>query len=765
MNGFDNDSLKFHSEGRPGKIEVVASKPCHSDQSLSLAYTPGVAAPCKEIAKYPEKVYDYTAKGNLVAVVTNGTAVLGLGNIGPLAAKPVMEGKAILFKQFADIDVFDLELNAKTSEEFISSIRTLEPTFGGINLEDIRAPECFEIEEALRKQLSIPVLHDDQHGTAIVVSAALLNACFLKNRDLKSIKIVFCGAGAAGIACANMFLRIGISREQITLCDIHGVVYSGRTVEMDKYKAAFAQSTTHRSLKEALQGADVLVGLSAGNSVSIEMLKGMNDQPIIFALANPVPEIDPEVARAVHPRAIIATGRSDYPNQVNNLLGFPYIFRGALDVRATEINEEMMLAAVYGGRSFRFGPDYILPKPFDARVLLAVTPAVAQAAMDSGVARYPIKDFEAYRDRLESIQGPRKSFVRTVVHRVKAARSGQLSKLPRIIFPEGENPRILKAVSLVVEEKLAHPVLLGSSDRILSTIRELGLSALNGIEIVEPADAVNFSECVRFLYESRKRKGVTQAEALRLTTTSMYFAAISVALGKADGLVAGASESYANCIRPVLETVGTGRLGLAAGLNLILFKGKVLFLADTSINKCPGPEELAKIAIHASRAARYFGFEPRIAMLSYSNFSGEDGVPAKMRQATEIVKALHPNLVVDGEMQADTAVDAEILARVFPFCEIKKGANILIFPNLESGNIGYKLLQQFGGGEVLGPFVMGLKRPANIVAQSASVEDIFNTVAMTALQSLAFDEYRLQASADEQQGLSTIQQFNDHLQM
>lgn len=765
MDRFDDESLKFHSSGRPGKIEVIPSKPCHSDQSLSLAYTPGVAAPCKQIARNPSAVYDYTAKGNLVAVITNGTAVLGLGNIGALAGKPVMEGKAVLFKQFADIDVFDLELEASTTAELISAIKTMQPTFGAINLEDIKAPECFEIEEALKRDMNIPVMHDDQHGTAIVVSAALLNACSITGRDLKKIKVVFCGAGAAAVACANMFLRVGVPKEQITLCDVHGIVFSGRTVEMDKYKVAFAQNTSNRTLKEALIGADVLVGLSAGRAVSAEMILGMKERPIVFALANPTPEIDPAIVRAAHPAAVIATGRSDYPNQVNNILGFPYIFRGALDVRATAINEEMMLAAVYaiaalaredvpdsvsiayGNKPFHFGADYILPKPFDSRVLLRVAPAVAKAAMDSGVAQKPIEDFEKYKDRLEEIQGPRKSFIRSVVHRVQASAGSSASGAPKIIFPEGDNVRILKAANLSVQEKLARPVLIGSVERITSKIFELGLSSLkSGIEIVDPNEEPS-QEMASFLYEQRKRKGVSLAEARRLVSTPHYYASIAVALGLADGVVAGASEGYANCLRPILETIGAGRSKLASGLNLVLFKGKVLFFADTSINKSPSSDELATVAIHASRAAEFFGIEPRIAMLSYSNFTGESGVPMKMKKAMEIIRERNPTLIVDGEMQADTAINPEIVSRVFPFCEIRNGANILVFPNLESGNIAYKLLQQLGGGEVLGPFVMGLRRPANIVPRASSVEDIFNTIAMTALQAQAYESHRPLASA------------------
>ena len=759
MDSFDDDSLRFHAEGRPGKIEVVPSKRCNSDRALSLAYTPGVAAPCRAIAKDPDKVYEFTGKGNLVAVITNGTAVLGLGNIGPLAGKPVMEGKAVLFKQFADIDVFDLELQTSNTEDLITAIKSMEPTFGGINLEDIRAPECFEIEEVLKRELSIPVLHDDQHGTAIVVSAALLNACLLTRRDVKNLKVVFCGAGAAAIACANMFLRLGIDRSQILMCDLHGVVFLGRTIEMDKYKGSFAQDVDIRSLQQALQGADVLVGLSAGGVVTVEMLKGMNENPIIFALANPTPEIDPSLARSIHPNAIIATGRSDYPNQVNNILGFPYIFRGALDVRATKINESMMLAAVqaiaalaredvpdsvsaaYGDKPFRFGPEYILPKPFDSRVLLRVAPAVAKAAMESGVAKKPIEDFEVYRDQLESIQGPTKSFIRTVLHRVQAAHKIPGGAVPTIIFPEGKSPRILKAVNLMVQDNLAIPILLGPVEDIRNLIVSLGLSSLNNVQIVDPTLADN-KESSAFLFELRKRKGISYAEARARVVLSHYYASIQVALGKAQGMVAGASEGYASCLRPILETIGPGKTGIACGLNLILFKGKTLFFADTSVIKCPSAHELSIIAMHVARAARHFGIEPRIAMLSYSNFTGEAGVPAKMMEAARLVRLLDPKIIVDGEMQADTAIDEDIVTHVFPFCEIKGGANILIFPNLESGNIAYKLLQQLGGGEVLGPFVMGLRRPANIVARASSVEDIYNTIAVTVLQSLTSGRHR-----------------------
>ncbi len=754
----DKDALDYHSQHPPGKVEVVSSKPCNTDRALSLAYSPGVAAPCKEIFKDPDKVYDYTTKGNLVAVITNGTAVLGLGDIGPLAGKPVMEGKGILFKQFANINVFDLELNCKTVDEFCATVKALEPTFGGINLEDIKAPECFEIEERLKKEMNIPVFHDDQHGTAIISGAALINACEITGRKLSDIKVVVNGAGAAAISCARIFIAIGVSPKNLIMCDSKGVIYKGRTEGMNRYKAEFAADTPARTLADALVGADCFVGLSVAGAVTPEMLKTMAPRPIVFAMANPDPEIDPATAKATRPDVIMATGRSDYPNQVNNVLGFPAIFRGALDVRATQINDEMKLAAVYalaklaredvpekvsaayGGQHFSFGPEYIIPKPFDPRVLLWVAPAVAKAAMDSGVARKPITDFQAYRDQLEAFQGAKTSFVRSVMHRVKNQARAKNEAQPLIIFPEGSSSKILKAMQVIVREEIIRPVLLGYPDQIRERMDELGLHELKELPIIHPSQHPRYKEYVEKLWQMRQRKGVMWREAERLMANPDYFAAMAVHMGDADGMVTGATQNYADCVRPILEIIGPGRRRTASGLNLVLFKNKMLFFADTAVNVNPTAEQLATIAIHAARVAEYFKIQPRIAMLSYTNFRSKGENPAKMRLAAELVKKNYPHYIVDGEMQADTAVNPDIVERIFPFCEVKNGANILIFPNLDAGNISYKLVQQLGGAEVIGPFLMGIKRPANVLQRTCTVDDIINTVALTALEAQALKE-------------------------
>ena len=754
----EKDALDYHSQNPPGKVEVISSKPCNSERALSLAYSPGVAAPCKEIFKNPDKVYDYTTRGNLVAVISNGTAVLGLGDIGPLAAKPVMEGKGILFKQFANINVFDLEINAKTVDEFCAVVKALEPTFGGINLEDVKAPECFEIEERLKKEMNIPVFHDDQHGTAIISGAALINACEITGRKLSDIKVVMNGAGAASISCARIFIALGVNPKNLIMCDSKGVIYKGRTEGMNRYKAEFAVETEARTLAEALVGADCFVGLSVAGAVTPEMLKTMAPRPIVFAMANPDPEIDPPTAKAVRPDVIMATGRSDYPNQVNNVLGFPAIFRGALDVRATQINDEMKLAAVhalaklaredvpekvsaaYGGQHFSFGSDYIIPKPFDPRVLLWVAPAVAKAAMDSGVARKPIEDFQAYRDQLEAFQGAKTSFVRSVMHRVKNQARAKKESLPLIIFPEGSSSKILKAMQVIVREEIIRPVLLGYPNQVRERIEELGLHELKEIPIIHPSQHPRYKEYVDKLWQMRQRKGVMWREAERLMANPDYFAAMAVHLGDADGMVTGATQNYADCVRPILEIIGAGRRRTASGLNLVLFKNKMLFFADTAVNVNPTAEQIATIAIHAARVAEYFRIQPRIAMLSYTNFRSKGENPAKMREAAEIVKKNYPHYIVDGEMQADTAVNPEIVERIFPFCEVKNGANILIFPNLDAGNISYKLVQQLGGAEVIGPFLMGIKRPANVLQRTCTVDDIINTTALTALEAQALKE-------------------------
>jgi malate dehydrogenase (oxaloacetate-decarboxylating)(NADP+) len=753
----EKDALEYHSNP-PGKVDVNSSKPCGTDRDLTLAYSPGVAAPCKEIAKRPEAVYEYTTKGNLVAVISNGTAVLGLGDIGPAAAKPVMEGKGVLFKQFANINVFDLELKTKSIDEFVAAVRVLEPTFGGINLEDIKAPECFEIEERLKAEMNIPVFHDDQHGTAIISGAALINACAITDRKMDEIKIVMNGAGAASLSCARIFVELGVLKKNIIMCDSKGVVYKGRTEGMNKYKEEFAVDRKERTLTDALTGADVFIGLSVAGAVTGEMLKKMKDRPIVFAMANPDPEITPPDAKKARPDVIMATGRSDFPNQVNNVLGFPFIFRGALDVRATQINEAMKLAAVhalaklaredvpdrvsaaYGGQAFSFGPEYIIPKPFDPRALLWVAPAVAKAAMDSGVAQKPIKDFQAYRDSLEATQGIKTGFVRTVIHRVKSQAVAKKEKVPLIIFPEGNSTKILKAAQTVLQEGLVRPVILGYPEQVRTNIQQLGLEALKDVPVIQPSQHPRFKAYVDRLFEMRARKGVMWREAERLMSDPDYFAAMAVEMGDADGLVTGATQNYADCVRPILQIIGTGRRKTASGLNIVLFKDKMLFFCDTTVNINPTAEQIATIAIHAAHVAEYFKLPPRIAMLSYSNFTSRGENPAKMKKAADIVRRYFPNYIIDGEMQADTAVNPDIVDRIFPFCNIKGGANILVFPNLDAGNISYKLLQQLGGGEVLGPFLMGVQKPANVLQRTCSVEDIVNTVAITALEAQAMKE-------------------------
>lgn len=756
---FDKEALEYHAKPKPGKVDVNSSKECRTEYSLSLAYSPGVAAPCKEIAKDPAKVYEYTTKGNLVAVITNGTAVLGLGNIGPLAGKPVMEGKGVLFKQFAGINVFDIELNAPGTDEFIAAVKALEPTFGGINLEDIAAPECFIIEETLKKEMKIPVFHDDQHGTAIISGAALLNACLITKRKLSDIRVVFNGAGAAAISCARIFKALGVKKENIMMCDSQGVVYVGRTKGMNKYKEEFLVHTEARTLTEALQGADVFIGLSVANALTGEMLKGMAKNPIVFAMANPDPEIDPNLAKQVRPDVIVATGRSDYPNQVNNVLGFPSIFRGALDTRATQINEEMKLAAVhalaglaredvpdsvsaaYANRVFHFGPEYIIPKPFDSRVLLKVAPAVAKAAMETGVAERPIKDLSAYAHELETLQSKTRGFIRTLMNRVKAKAAADKCSLPKIFFPEGRSSKVLKALNSIIGENVCQPVLLGEVEQIRAKIKELELDHLREIPIIQPGfNDSNFKRYIGHLHEARKRKGITLAEAERLMYDPNYYTSMAVQVGDADAMITGATMNYADCVRPILEIIGSGRSRVASGLNIVLVKERMLLFADTTMNINPSAEQLSSIAIHASKVATYFGLTPKIAMLSYSNFTGKMESPAKMYEAAQLVKKRHPEIIVDGEMQADTAVNPEVIERIFSFSNIKGGANILIFPTLDAGNIAYKLVQQLGGGEVLGPFIMGIKKPANVLQRTCTSDDIVNTIVMTALEAQAYKE-------------------------
>jgi malate dehydrogenase (oxaloacetate-decarboxylating)(NADP+) len=735
------EALEYHRSGRPGKIEVVATKPCATQKDLSLAYTPGVAAPCLAIEKDPELAYEYTAKGNLVAVVSNGTAVLGLGAIGPLAGKPVMEGKGILFKRFADVDVFDIEIDAKDPDEIVRICRALEPTFGGINLEDIKAPECFVIEEKLQSLVSIPVFHDDQHGTAIITGAALLNALEITKRKIDAIRIVIVGAGASGIASARLFTRLGVRREQITMCDRKGVIYKGRPDDMNPYKAEFAVETSARTLADAVRGADVLLGLSSAGLITPEMVRSMADRPILFACANPDPEISYPDAKAARPDVIMATGRSDYPNQVNNVLGFPFLFRGALDVRATRFNDEMKLAAVralaglakedvpdavakaYGVETLHFGPDYLIPKPFDPRVLLWVAPAVAEAAMETGVARRHL-DLDQYRDRLEARLGKSREIARAVIHRA-------IREPRRIVFPEGLHPRILRVAAHLVEEGIARPVLLGETEEIARAARHLEIS-LEGIEIVHPRLHPKRSAYVDELYRLRQRKGLRRKDAELLMRDPNYFGTMMVQMGDADGLVSGVTQHYPETIRPALQIIGL-RPGISrvCGVYCIIVKGKCYFFADTTVNIQPTAPELAEIAILAAGVAREFGFVPRIAMLSFSSFgSVRHPVVEIVRRATEIVRERAPGLPVDGEMQLEVAIDPELATRQFPFSRIRGDANVLIFPDLHSGNLAYKLMQRLAGAETIGPILTGLAKPVHVVGPASDDNEIINISAI-----------------------------------
>jgi malate dehydrogenase (oxaloacetate-decarboxylating)(NADP+) len=736
------DALEYHSSSPAGKLSVTPTKPCRTQRDLSLAYTPGVAVPCKEIERDPSLAYQYTAKANLVAVISNGTAVLGLGDIGALAGKPVMEGKAVLFKRFADIDVFDIELNTKDPQEVIRTCQILEPTFGGINLEDIKAPECFLIEEELKKTMKIPVFHDDQHGTAIISGAGLVNALEIAGKKIGDVKVVFNGAGASAISCAAHYVKMGVRRENIVMCDTKGVIYEGRTEHMNPYKARYASSTQARTLTEALVGADVFFGLSSGGAVTAEMVKTMAPNPIIFALANPDPEIPYEVALAARPDAIVATGRSDFPNQVNNVLGFPFIFRGALDVRATTINDEMKLAATkalaalakedvpdsvlraYGVERLEFGREYIIPKPFDPRVLIWEASAVAQAAMETGVAQQPV-DLKLYREALERRLGRAHEVMRGMIN--KARRSPR-----RVAFTEGEQPKILRACQILLDEKIAEPILLGNRELIEARIAELRLH-LNGIQIVEPAHFPRLDEYVEEFFSLRQRKGVTRTEASKLVLNPTTFASLMVRLGDADALVGGLTTHYPDTIRPALQVIDVRpELRHVAGVYVLFTaKGDIYFLADATVNIDPTPSDLAEIAIMAAEKARRFSQEPRVAMLSFSNFgSTRHPLAEKVRAAVEIVRQRAPGLMVDGEMQADTAVAPQIIEETYPFSTLRGGANVLIFPNLESGNIAYKLLHRIGGCELIGPLLTGLSRPVHVLQRGSEVTDIVHVAAV-----------------------------------
>jgi len=738
------DALDYHSRGRPGKIAVVPTKPLTNQRDLALAYSPGVAEPCLEIKANPDDAYKYTARGNLVAVVTNGTAVLGLGDIGALAGKPVMEGKANLFKQFADLDVFDLEVGSRDPDDLIRFCQLLEPTVGGINLEDIKAPDCFYIEETLRKTMQIPVFHDDQHGTAIISGAALLNALEVVGKPIEEIRVVFSGAGAAAISTAEHYVRLGVRREHVLMCDRKGVIYAGRTEDMDPYKARFQATTAKRTIAEALDGADVFVGLSVAGAVTAEMIARMARSPIIFALANPAPEILPHEVRAVRDDAIIATGRSDYPNQVNNVLGFPFIFRGALDARATTINEEMKMAAtralaalakedvpetvsaLYGLSNVKFGADYLIPFPFDPRVLLRVAPAVAWAAVASGVAREFI-DLDEYRDRLEARLGRARGIMRGLISRAQ-------QDPKRVVFPEGEDPKVLRAAQILVDEAIAHPILLGRRDRVRQTAEELGIP-LEGITLVEPAAAPQRDRYAQLLWQRRQRKGLSLAEANQRISRATTFGSVMVSCGDADALLGGVGKHYPETVRPALEVIGAHpSVGLASGLYMLVFEKHIVFFADTTVNIDPTPDQLALIAASAAQLARTFGIDPRIAMLSFSNFGSVKHPEAqKMAEAVRILRQRDPSLVVDGEMQADTAFSEEVLAGRYPFAALKAAANVLIFPNLSAGNIAYKLLTQLGGATAIGPILVGMQHPVHVLEQGADVQEIVNMAAVAVI--------------------------------
>ena len=760
------DALDYHFGSRPGKIEVVSTKPCLTQRDLSLAYTPGVADPCLEIEKNPQDAFKYTAKGNLVAVVTNGTAVLGLGDIGALAGKPVMEGKGVLFKRFADIDVFDIELDTHDPDEIIKTCQLLEPTFGGINLEDIKAPECFYIEETLKKTMKIPVFHDDQHGTAIISGAALVNAVELTGKRMDQIKVVVNGAGASGIACAEHYVCMGVKRENITLVDTKGVIYKGRKEGMNPYKERFAKETSMRTLADAAKGADVLLGLSKKGAFTPEMIASLAPRAVVFAMANPDPEITYDEARAVRDDIIMATGRSDYPNQVNNVLGFPFIFRGALDVHATTINEEMKLAAThalaalakedvpdsvcraYGVETLKFGVDYIIPKPFDPRVLVWEAAAVAKAAMDTGVAQNPV-DIAEYREQLEKRLGKAHELMRLMIHKAQA-------NPKRVVFPEGCHQKILRACHVLIEEKIAVPILLGNANEIRRTAAELGL-ALNGVTIVDPKTAAPRQEYVRELYRLRQRRGVTLGSADELMNDHNIFGSMMVRMGDADALVSGVTQNYPDTIRPALQVIGV-REGIhkVSGLYIIITrKGDLYFLADATVNIEPSAEDLAEIALCAAQEARRFDIEPRVAMLSFSSFgSTKHPLCDKIRRATELVRYADPTLIIDGEVQGDIAVNPRKMDAAFPFSPLQGGANVLIFPNLEASNIACKLLGSVGGGETVGPILMGMAKPVHLLARGVEVEDIVNITTIAVVD--AQDSIEPEAAARVARAVATV---------
>ena len=740
------DALDYHSQGRPGKIQVIPTKPTNSQRDLALAYSPGVAEPCLKIAENTEDVYKYTAKGNLVAVISNGTAVLGLGNIGPEAGKPVMEGKGLLFKIFADIDVFDLELDTTNVDDFVKIVKALEPTFGGVNLEDIKAPECFEIERRLKEEMNIPVMHDDQHGTAIISAAALLNACELQKKKIDKVKIVVNGAGAAAISCSRLYVSLGAKKENIVMCDRSGVIRDSRE-NLDVIKAEFATSRKLDTLEEAMKDADVFIGLSSADCVTEDMLKSMAKNPIVFAMANPNPEIAYELAIKSRKDIIMATGRSDYPNQVNNVLGFPYIFRGALDVRATAINEEMKIAAVraiaelakksvpeavnmaYNEKNIKFGKEYIIPKPMDMRLMTNVSTAVAKAAIESGVARKVITDWDAYVEELKRRLGMDDAIMRAITNKAK-------SDPKRVVFAEADHYKILKAAQIVKDENIAIPILLGNKEVIERIIEENALD-LAGVMIIDPfKEPAQMQKYGQYLYEKRQRRGLTLFDATKLMRDRNYFGASMVEFGEADAMISGLTRNYVSTIKPALQVIGTAPgVNRVAGMYMMMTKKGPVFFGDTTVNVDPTAEELVDLTLLLERSVSKFNIQPRIALLSYSNFGSNEGViPEKVRKAVKILHEQHPHIVVDGEMQGNFAINNELLKDNFPFSRLVDGpANTLIFPNLESGNIAYKLLQELGEAEAIGPILLGLNKPVHIVQLGSSVREIVNMVTLAVL--------------------------------
>jgi malate dehydrogenase (oxaloacetate-decarboxylating)(NADP+) len=745
------DALNYHSKGRPGKIQVVPTKPTNSQRDLTLAYSPGVAEPCLRIAENVEEVYKYTAKGNLVAVISNGTAVLGLGNIGPEASKPVMEGKGLLFKIYADIDVFDLEINAKTVDEFVNIVKALEPTFGGINLEDISAPTCFEIETRLKAEMKIPVMHDDQHGTAIISGAALMNACEIQGKKLDKIKMVVNGAGAAAVSCTKMYLSLGVKKENLVMFDINGLLTPERA-DLDEMRLQFATERKDiNSLADAMKDADVFVGLSAGNVVTPAMLKSMAKNPIVFAMANPEPEISYDLAINARKDMIMATGRSDFPNQVNNVLGFPYIFRGALDVRATAINEEMKIAAVkaiaemakkpvpeavnlaYNITNLKFGRDYIIPKPMDQRLITEVSSAVARAAMESGVARKAITDWAAYHEELLSRLGNNNKLLRDITNKAK-------QEPKRVVFAEADTYKILRAAQIVKDEGIAIPILLGNIEKIKRIIKENELD-LGDVQMIDTRDDCERSkEFAEFLFKKRQRRGITMFEARKLIIDRNYYGACMVQFGMADALISGLTKDYVTTIKPALQIIGTEEgVNRVAGMYLMITGKGPVFFGDTTVNVNPTVQELVDITVLVERSVAQFNVKPRVAILSYSNFGSNEGeVPEKTRETVSILHEKYPQMVVDGEMQANFALNSELLADNFEFSTLNgKPANTLIFPTLESGNIAYKLLQEIGGAEAVGPILLGLKKPVHVLQLGSSVREIVNMVTIAVVDAQA----------------------------